>query len=221
MRKSFPVFLLIILVLLMLVGCSADQNRAPIVKTNKGKEITVNTGDTVRFNLRFEDPDGDNVSVTIEASMDFLVDCYDKITGIFEWPNAGPEDVYFVEFTGFDGEARTRHQVIIIVKDKEDETGDNKPPVLVSPVKKEYKVAENGNLKFYVIFKDPDGDSLDVKAESNQDQLVQAFDKNSGLFDWNVNLPAGEYTVTFIASDGKANTSIKVKIIVLGEEEID
>jgi hypothetical protein len=51
--------------------------------------------------------------------------------------------------------------------------------------------------------------------------LVQAFDKNSGLFDWNVNLPAGEYTVTFIASDGKANTSIKVKIIVLGEEEID
>ena len=51
--------------------------------------------------------------------------------------------------------------------------------------------------------------------------MVQAFDKNSGLFDWNVNLPAGEYTVTFIASDGKANTSIKVKIIVLGEEGID
>jgi len=71
MRKSFPVFLLIILVLLMLVGCSADQNRAPIVKTNKGKEITVNTGDTVRFNLRFEDPDGDNVSVTVEASDGF------------------------------------------------------------------------------------------------------------------------------------------------------
>ena len=116
MRKSFPVFLLIILVLLMLVGCSADQNRAPIVKTNKGKEITVYTGETVRFNLRFEDPDGDNVSVTIEASMDFLVDCYDKITGIFEWPSAGPEGDYIVEFTGFDGEARTRHQVIIIVK---------------------------------------------------------------------------------------------------------
>ncbi len=93
--------------------------------------------------------------------------------------------------------------------------------MLVSPDKKEYKVAENGNLKFEVIFEDPDGDSLDVKAESNQYQLVQAFDKNSGLFDWNVNLPAGEYTVTFIASDGKANTSIKVKIIVLGEEEID
>ena len=214
MRKSFPVFLLIILVLLMLVGCSADQNRAPIVKTNKGKEITVNTGETVRFNLRFEDPDGDNVSVTIEASMDSLVDCYDKITGIFEWPSAGPGGVYFVEFTGFDGEARTRHQVIIIVKDKEDETGDNKPPELVSLVKEEYKVAENGNLKFKVIFEDPDGDSLDVRAESNQYQLVQAFDKNSGLFDWNVNLPAGEYTVTFIASDGKANTSIKVKIIV-------
>lgn len=221
MRKSFPVFLLIILVLLMLVGCSADQNRAPIVKTNKGKEITVDTGETVRFNLRFEDPDGDNVSVTIEASMDSLVDCYDKITGIFEWPSAGPEGVYIVEFTGFDGEARTRHQVIIIVKDKEDETGDNKPPVLVSPDKKEYKVAENGNLKFKVIFEDPDGDSLDVRAESNQYQLVQAFDKNSGLFDWNVNLPAGEYTVTFIASDGKANTSIEVKIIVLGKEEID
>lgn len=221
MRKSFPVFLLIILVLLMLVGCSADQNRAPIVKTNEGKEITVYTGGTVKFNLRFEDPDGDNVSVTVEASNDFLVYCYDKNTGIFEWPNAGPEGEYFVEFTGFDGEAITRHKVNIIVKDKEDETGDNKPPVLVSPDKKEYKVAENGNLKFKVIFEDPDGDSLDVRAESNQYQLVQAFDKNSGLFDWNVNLPAGEYTVTFIASDGKANTSIKVKIIVLGEEEID
>ena len=217
MRKSFPVFLLIILVLLMLVGCSADQNRAPIVKTNKGKEITVYTGETVKFNLRFEDPDGDNVSVTVEASNDFLVDCYDKITGIFEWFDAGPGGVYFVEFTGFDGEAITRHQVIIIVN----ETGDIKPPVLVSSVKEEYKVAENGNLKFKVIFEDPDGDSLDVRAESNQDQLVQAFDKNSGLFDWNVNLPAGEYTVTFIASDGKANTSIEVKIIVLGEEEID
>ena len=197
------------------------SEQGPYVKTNKGKEITVNTGETVRFNLRFEDPDGDNVSVTIEASNDFLVYCYDKITGIFEWPYAGPGGVYFVEFTGFDGEARTRHQVIIIVKDKEDETGDNKPPELVSSVKEEYKVAENGNLKFNVIFEDPDGDSLDVRAESNQYQLVQAFDKNSGLFDWNVNLPAGEYTVTFIASDGKANTSIKVKIIVLGEEEID
>jgi len=191
MRKSFPVFLLIILVLLMLVGCSADQNRAPIVKTNEGKEITVCTGDTVRFNLRFEDPDGDNVSVTVEASNDFLVDCYDKNTGIFEWTDAGPGGNYFVEFTGFDGEAITRHQVIIIVKNKEDETGDNKPPELVSSVKEEYKVAENGNLKFNVIFEDPDGDSLDVRAESNQDQLVQAFDKNSGLFDWNVNLPAG------------------------------
>lgn len=127
MRKSFPVFLLIILVLLMLVGCSADQNRAPIVKTNKGKEITVYTGDTVRFNLRFEDPDGDNVSVTVEASEDFLVDCYNKITGIFEWSDAGPGGDYSVEFTGFDGEAITRHQVNIIVKDKEDETGDNKP----------------------------------------------------------------------------------------------
>lgn len=168
MRKSFPVFLLIILVLLMLVGCSADQNRAPIVKTNKGKEITVYTGDTVRFNLRFEDPDGDNVSVTIEASEDFLVDCYDKITGIFEWLYAKPGGEYFVEFTGFDGEAITRHQVIIRVKNKEDETGDIKPPVLVSSVKEEYKVAENGNLKFYVIFEDPDGDSLDVRAESNQ-----------------------------------------------------
>jgi len=217
MRKSFPVFLLIILVLLMLVGCSADQNRAPIVKTNEGKEITVCTGDPVRFNLRFEDPDGDNVSVTVEASEDFLVDCYDKITGIFEWLYA-ERGVYSVEFTGFDGEARTRHQVIIIVKDKEDETGDNKPPELVSSVKEEYKVAENGNLKFNVIFKDPDGDSLDVRAESNQYQLVQAFDKNSGLFDWNVNLLAGEYTVTFIASDGKANTSIEVKIIVLQNE---
>jgi hypothetical protein len=163
MRKSFPVFLLIILVLLMLVGCSADQNRAPIVKTNKGKEITVCTGDTVRFNLRFEDPDGDNVSVTVEASMDSLVDCYDKITGIFEWPYA-KGGVYFVEFTGFDGEAITRHRVIIIVN----ETGDNKPPELVSLVKEEYKVAENGNLKFNVIFEDPDGDSLDVRAESNQ-----------------------------------------------------
>ncbi|HOA41325.1 MAG TPA: hypothetical protein PKM10_07770 [Halanaerobiales bacterium] len=218
MRKSFPVFLLIILVLLMLVGCSADQNRAPIVKTNERKEITVCTGDTVRFNLRFEDPDGDNVSVTVEASNDFLVDCYDKITGIFEWTDAGPGGNYFVEFTGFDGEAITRHQVIIIVKDKEDETGDNKPPELVSSVKEEYKVAENGNLKFNVIFEDPDGDSLDVRAESNQYQLVQAFDKNSGLFDWNVNLPAGKYTVTFIASDGKANTSIEVKIIVLQNE---
>lgn len=89
---------------------------------------------------------------------------------------------------------------------------NNEPPVVLSDVDNLYITIEDGKVIFEVKFLDPEGDDVEVKIESDYFQLIQAFNKETGIFSWDVNFPVGFYTVTFSASNRKESVSIEAEI---------
>jgi len=151
--------------------------------------ITINAveGDLVSLKPKAYDPDNDNL--TIKYSKPFNADG--------KWQTkTGDAGSYFVDVTVSDGELSTTQKVRVVVMPK------NKPPVI--EMADTITVNEGETVKLEPKIYDPDNDSLRVAFSG----WMSSAEKTTTYSD------AGEYEVMVTASDGKAETTKKVKVIV-------
>ncbi|UCC44091.1 MAG: hypothetical protein JSU65_13420, partial [Candidatus Zixiibacteriota bacterium] len=132
-------------------------------------------------------------------------------TGTFDWtPDYTQSGTYYVTFTATDDSLATDFEVVEITVNNV-----NRAPVLATIGSK--STVEMTNLNFGVSASDPDGTTPTLSAVNvpSGASFVDNGD-GSGAFDWTPGYPdAGDYYVTFIASDGALADSEIVTITVI------
>jgi len=168
-----------------------DINKAPVL--GGIPEINVREGEEVVITPHAVDPDGDDVFYSYSGWID--IDRY-----MADYDDAG---VYKVKVVATDGFLTDETYVMINVKDV------NRPP-LFSDVDN-VEITENERLELHLLASDPDGDSVEIDGES----LPGNSTLLDGVFAW---IPgydgAGVQEISFKASDGDAETIMKVNITV-------
>lgn len=172
-----------------------DINRAPVLEDIP--PIMVNEGEEVVIKPEASDPDGDNVTYSYSGWMDL-----DR--RITDYDDAG---VYRVKVIASDGFLRDERYITIEVKDA------NRAPVFDEISSMEINENEGLELKLYA--SDPDGDSVDISAES----LPRNSTIKENIFIWTpdydtVNADFNIYAINFKASDGKDETIKKANVTV-------
>ncbi|MBD3258721.1 DUF4397 domain-containing protein [candidate division GN15 bacterium] len=189
------------------------SNQAPIW-TDIPDQV-VDEGQLLAFGVSATDPDEDALTLntsTLPAGATFT-DNGDG-TGDFSWtPDFTQADLYTVIFTATDGDLSTADTVTITVNNV------NRAPELTEVLPQE--VIENSPLSFGITAADPDEDALTLVAEGLPTGAAFVDNEDgTGTFDWTPNDgDAGQYTVTFIASDGDLADTIMVDIEVLPDAE--
>ncbi|RMF56193.1 cadherin repeat domain-containing protein [Candidatus Woesearchaeota archaeon] len=174
---------------------NVSEEEAPVeeeVSVEKETEglptFTFVEGELASFpDLKATDPDGDPIEYTFSEPFDE--------NG--EWQTKeGDAGKYVVTITASDGVLSTSQDVLVIVESK------NKAPVLEEI--EDIEVDEGDTVKIVAKATDPDGDDVTIKYSG----WMTSDTKKTGYDD------AGEHFVTVTASDGKKETSQKVKVIV-------
>lgn len=170
-----------------------DINRPPILKDLP--PITVNEGEEINLKPEATDPDGDNITYYYSGWIDM-----DKYTTTYD--DAG---TYKVKVAASDGFLTDEKYVTIEVKDV------NRPPEFneIGPI----EINENEKLELPLYATDPEGDSVEISAES----LPRNSSIEDNTFIWTpdydtINTDSALFTVNFIASDGKSQTIKQVNI---------
>ncbi|MCF7809803.1 tandem-95 repeat protein [bacterium] len=196
---------------LIIVG---DVNRSPAWE-EVVNEISVNENNNCEFTISATDPDGD--ALTIDAASDDLPygwDADDNHDGScsFNWrPSFDDAGEYTVVFTVSDRDFEVETETVIIV------SNTNRAPVF-SDISQEVETDEMDQLEFIIEASDPDGDNVAISAAS--DDLPDGWDftdndNNTGTFNWTPGYEdSGEYTVTFVISDGSLENQSEVTIHV-------
>ncbi len=190
-------------------------NQAP--EFNPVTQQNVTEGSSLSYTISATDPDGTTptlAATNIPENMTF-VDNGDGTGTINFDPDFVQAGTYDITVTADDGV----QQVDIIVTIVVDDAG-NQPPVL-TPVDPQ-SVNEMATLSFNVISSDPDTDIPDYAVMTAQNLPTGAtYTDNgdgTGTFLWNAdNFSAGDYTVTFVATDprdGSLTDQIDVSITV-------
>jgi hypothetical protein len=159
---------------------------------------------TLAFNVTATDPDNDELTYSVNglpAEAEFS-----NSTGAFLWtPGFDQAGEYTLVFTVTDGVYTVSEQIVIQVDDV------NQPPKLVVP---DYTIGDEGSqIAFNISAMDPDGDAVTYSC----DNLPRgaSLDSTDGEF---VGTPdydqAGDYSLMFIASDGKSSASKVAEITV-------
>lgn len=172
-----------------------DVNRAPALKDIP--PITINEGEEFVINPEASDPDGDNITYSYSG----WVDSGRYRTG---FDDAG---TYKIKVTASDGFLADEKYVTITVNDI------NRPPVFQDIGNLE--INENEKLELPLNVNDPEGDSVNISAES----LPKGSKLEDNIFTWTpgydtINADYGVFTVTFEASDGNLETIKQVNITV-------
>ena len=191
-----------------------NLNRAP-VWTDAPGEVTVDENEELRFTVTGEDPDGEELTISYSS-----VDLPDEVeftdnrdgSGTFVWQtDYEDEGNYTARFVISDGDLADTTEVSIRI------IGVNRAPQIVQ-VPESIEVAETQLIRFRVAATDPDRDDITITYSS--DDLPEAaqfrFDEQTaGHFNWQTTYEdAGEFTATFIASDGELTDTADVPIIV-------
>jgi hypothetical protein len=184
-----------------------NTNRPPAILVLQ--DTTVYQGTSLNFMAQAVDPDKDSVTLTAsELSSSKLPDgaSFNAKTGLFSWtPTFGQEGTYFIVFTAWDGKAGDKDTATIVVKKTD------RPPVIT--VLPDTTLGKEGQMvSFQVTATDPDaGQTVTVTAKGAP--AASSFTNNT--FSWTPNYgEAGNYTITFTASDGilKDSTTTTIKV---------
>ncbi|MDS4059341.1 MAG: putative Ig domain-containing protein [Candidatus Contendobacter sp.] len=177
-------------------------NRPPVLAPIGDQTVT--EGQTLRFALIANDPDGDALTYSVNglpagASLD-------TGTGQFTWtPGYDQAGVYNVTFMVSDAQANASQSVTITVNNT------NRPPVL-APIGNR-TVAEDQTLSFVINATDPDGNPLTYSASNLP--TGASFNPVTQIFTWTPDYnQAGVYPVTFTVSDGQDSVSETITIMV-------
>ncbi len=173
-------------------------NRSPVISSVS--DISCYEKESVSFTVDAVDPDGDTVSI----------DCSPMPAGAtfadqtFNWtPTNEQAGTYTLTLTATDGQLEDTDDVTI------DVLNTNNPPQISSV--SDQQVAEGSQLSFSVSATDPDGDSTAITAAN----LPAGSSFSNNTFTWTPDYnQAGNYNVTFTASDGELTSSTTVSISV-------
>ena len=178
-----------------------DVNRPPVLEDIP--PITVNEGEEVVIEPNAIDPDGDNITYSYSGWIS--VNRYKT-----NYDDAG---IYRVKVTAFDGFLSNERYVTITVNDV------NRAPVFKEI--REIEIKENEKLELELFASDPDGDFVNISAES----LPGNATIKDNVFMWvpdyeTVNDDFEVMNVYFEANDGKNETIKDVNITVYNVNRI-
>lgn len=187
-----------------------NVNRTPELQTIGPKEV--DEGSNLNFVVSALDRDGTVPSLTTSALPEgaTFVDHEDG-TATFDWtPGFDQTGLHYVTFYATDDSAAVDSEVVQIT------VGDvNRPPELASIGNK--SIAEGEVLSFDISAVDPDGTIPDLATSSLPDNAdFTDNDDGSGSLSFEPNYDqAGEYPITFYASDGILIDSEEITITVI------
>lgn len=186
----------------------ADVNRAPIF--NDYTAPSVSEGELLNFTIAATDPDGGDVTVTVDPSTLAPWMSFDgaSLTGT---PGFDEPASYTVRFSAQDSSGETVSEDVVVTINNV-----NQAPILSSIGNKSVKAGET--LSFTVTAQDADGDTLMYSIQGLPDEL---FKSATGEFQWE---PTSEdvdvYTVTFLVDDGQGGIDSEVIEITVTEEPV-
>lgn len=180
-----------------------NPNFPPVLNPIGNKNMT--EGNLLYFTVGASDPNPGTILVYSASGLPFGA-IFDASTHVFQWtPDNSQEGNYTLNFNVSDGTLTDSEQITITV------TNVNRAPVLDAIGGK--SVAEGVALSFTVSAADPDGDVLTYSATGLP--TGAAFNPTTKTFSWTPGLnQAGDYSVTFILSDGSLTDSETVAITV-------
>ncbi len=177
-----------------------NVNRPPVLTAIPAKTIAENQ--TLTFTVSATDPDGD--ILTFYAGVAPSGATFDLTTHAYTWtPGYSQAGEYEQYFLVTDGTSYAYSVVNITV------TNVNRAPVWSTLL--DQTVAENQLLQFNLGATDPDGDIVSITASN----LPTGASYSGGLFHWTPSYSqAGNYLITFRASDGSESINRTVGITV-------
>jgi len=184
-----------------------NVNRSPVLDAVAPVSGTENA--PLTFTLTASDPDKEDENKLVFSCANLPEGAsLDAQNGVFAWtPSFLQAGQYVLNFKVTDsGNLSAEQQVTVTIEDV------NHPPVLKEiPAQ---TVKENEQIQFQVEGSDPDTDNQLTYTAQNLPQGA-TFDPASGLFRWTPNYEqAGDYSVTFVVSDGKESAQVTVPIKV-------
>jgi hypothetical protein len=181
----------------------AKVNQPPILNSIGNKEV--NEGEMLEFTISATDPEGKPITYSVEnqpSDADFNTQ-----TGEFNWtPDYDQAGIYpGIKFIASDG-ALTDEEIITITVNN-----TNRGPIF-NPIN-DKSVNEGVLLEFTISATDPDGDTV-TYSSINLPQGA-SLEPQTGTFNWTPNYyQAGDYIITFIASDGDLSAGETITITV-------
>jgi len=170
-----------------------ETNRAPVLE--KIGKITVNEGEVLRLEPAAADPDGDILRYSYSG---FATNKNREIG----YDEAG---TYYTTILASDGYLSDSENITLIIKNT------NGAPIL-KPIS-DISVDENKSIEFKIYATDPDGDNINFSVENAPNGSSFVNDTFSWIPDFDtVDKGKKDFTLTFIASDGKINAKRNMTI---------
>jgi len=164
-----------------------ETNRAPILE--KIGTLTLNEGETLKLESAATDPDGDILRYSYSGFAN-------KKKYKIGYDEAG---TYSTSILASDGYLSDSEDITLIIKNT------NRAP-LIKPIS-DIAVDENKSIEFRIYATDPDGDNVNFLVEN----APNGYGFVNGTFTWTpdfdtvIDEDKKDFTLTFIASDGKIN----------------
>ncbi|MBI4895417.1 MAG: tandem-95 repeat protein [Candidatus Aenigmarchaeota archaeon] len=179
-----------------------NTNRSPILSQIGNKSVLENS--TLQFTINGSDPDGDSITFSLIGLPNGAL--FNLTSELFNWtPNFTQSGNYSVVFIVSDFTLSSNETIIIQVNNT------NRQPILNTVGNK--STNENSTLQFTLNGSDPDGDNISFSSVSLPSGTF--LNSSSGLFNWTPNFTqSGNYSITFIVSDGNLTSNETVNIQV-------
>ena len=179
-------------------GSGGPVNRGPVLEPIGNRSVTIN--EPLSFSVTANDPDGDPVTLSVGGLPSGAAFSDQE----FAWtPTSDQLGSYQVTFTASDGTTQDSETVTIIVQKP------NTAPILAAIGSQ--SVSENEPLTFSINATDADGDAISYSLTNAPSGARLA----GPTFSWTPSYSqAGSYSLTFVASDGRAQDSQTVTISV-------
>lgn len=185
---------------------------APPVFSPVAERYQVMVGDTLRLTLELSDPNGGQISLTLDNTPSGLLMNYSQPgdgqgSCSLSWvPDYGQEGLHRLTFTASDNLLLSTRLVEVEVLAR------NRQPQFTQPGDRQ--INEGETLSFVVSASDPDNDALTLSAVDLP--AGASFDPSNGLFSFTPGFSqAGSYAPVFTAEDGRGGSaSVTVAITV-------
>lgn len=175
-----------------------NTNQAPIIDstpTKTGKE-----GKTYEYEIKASDPDGDDLSYSLDKGPDFLSFSRNTLTGKPGYNQAGEYDI---QLSVTDGNAGDNQSFTLTISNVNREPNITSSPPTTATGGSEYEYVVNAS--------DPDGDDISYSKAAGPGWLSMSGNTLSGTPD---NKASGDFNVTVKASDGNASDTQSFTITV-------
>ena len=189
----------------------ADSNRAPSF-TSWMPDTSITEGQTLTFNYKAEDPDGNNLNFYLQQSPEGAA--IDSASGKFTWtPNFNQAGTYNITAIVSDGSLVDTSKIsTVIVADS------NRAPSFITELP-DTTIKEGQTISFRYRANDPDNDKLtysfiNLPSGSNADS-------KTGQFTWTPDFnQAGTYSLKVMVSDGSLTDTSKVSTLTVEDSSI-